>query len=160
MTINFELLDAAIEDAATGAHGYVHYQGDWLSVPADAPSDRKHECGTALCLAGFIGVRAGAKIPAPKWSSHVGEWFFPVWTVDPETGEYLDDAAWDDAVDIATFAEDKAGLTSPQAYALFRGDNALDEIRDMRDHLREHPEATYSELMIASGRHVEDDTDD
>ncbi|MFC3504473.1 hypothetical protein ACFOOK_26375 [Micromonospora krabiensis] len=142
-TINFDLLDAAIEDAANEAHGFKHRQGEWLDVVDPfADMDEPTACGTAMCLAGFAAVRAGAEIPKPQWNSACQEWEMPYWDLDPETGR-LDE----DGVTVARFARERLGLDEDQADALFSGSNTLPDLRAMRDHLREYPDATYGDLM-------------
>lgn len=150
MTVNFELLDAAIEDAANGRDGIVHNQGDWISPADDTGSDANHPCGTAVCLAGFIGLRAGATMPKPQFvkldedDDGDGFWEFPWWSVNPDTGRYEDGP---ESVEISVFARDRAGLSRSQANAMFYGGNSLENIRAMRDYLRDHADAKFDELI-------------
>ncbi|MFY1620068.1 hypothetical protein [Micromonospora sp. WMMD736] len=140
-TINFDLLDAGIEDAATGAHGYEHDQSNWVAVvsPHEEPD---HPCGTAMCLAGFVAIRAGAEVPKPIYDYFMGAWDIPYWDVNPETGQ-LDSRH---GVHVATFARKRLGISDDQADALFAGSNTLRVLRAMRDYLRDNPDATYAEL--------------
>lgn len=141
MTIDFELLDDAVRDAETDANGIVHNQATWISA-AEYDPETDEPCGTAMCLAGRIGLLAGAKLPPSPDR---------VWFVNPVTGE-SEWVNWDprhQRVHIATFARRRAGLTEGQADALFEGSNTLPEIRAMVDHLRDYPESGYVELHQA-----------
>jgi hypothetical protein len=145
MSIDFELLDAAIEDAAHPTSGVSHQQTDWLAPTRG--TERAEQCGTAMCLAGFAAVRCGAKPPAPQ-RYFGGLWEFPDWRVNAETGEYSRRGG----IHVAEFAATRLGLSEGQTTALFSGGNTLDEIRAMRDHLREHPDAGFEALFDAAGR--------
>jgi hypothetical protein len=148
MTINFALLDGALADAAKEAGGVQHYQGDWICFTDGkdvVESDTAPTCGTAMCLAGFIAVRAGAKQPAPVHAAGGGHWYFPDWDLDPETGEYDQDGT-----PVSEFAQERAGLTFTQACALWDGANTLADLRVMVTHLREHPDTTSLGLHRAA----------
>lgn len=146
MTIDFALLDTAIEDAATGAGGYWHNQVEWL---APAPGHTLDQCGTAMCLAGFIAVRTGSVPPAPTRRGTA--WIFPAWRVDPTTGTY----DFNGGMRVSEYAAREVGLDRAQAIALFAADNTLDDIRLMRDHLRINPDADTSDLIDAKGMTID-----
>lgn len=136
MSINFELLDAAIEDAATEANGIKHRQAAWYTPGNES-------CGTGCCLAGFIALRTGAKLPTG--------WLQRDWSVDMETGEVVDryysEAGDGRVLHVSLFAEQKAGLSNDQAMLLFDEANTLDEIRLVVAYLREHPDAYELDLF-------------
>lgn len=145
MTIDFDLLDAAIEDAANEANGYKHNQGNWVSVVLSY-EDTESACGTAMCLAGFAAMRAGAEVPQPQLYGF-GGWYMPDWTVNTETGKLVSPLDFvSPSAHVSDFARDRLGLTGGQANALFDGTNTIDDLRAMRDHLRENPDAGHDEL--------------
>lgn len=147
MYINFELLDAAIRDASTGAHGYRHNQGKWLGVVKHNPEDGE-SCGTAMCLAGFAAVLAGAEPPMPATNTF-GYYYYPQWYVNRDTGKLSDPPI---GVHVSSFAQGRLGLSDGQAKALFAWDNDLAEILAMRDALRLHPDADFDHLVDARNR--------
>ena len=136
MSINFDLLDAAIEDAATEANGIKHRQAAWYTPGTES-------CGTGCCLAGFIALRSGAKLPVGYLKKD--------WSVDTETGEVIDDdysGVGDGRVlHVSLFAEQKAGLRNDQASVLFDETNTLEEIRLAVAYLRENPDARELEVF-------------
>lgn len=142
--IDFDLLDAAIEDAARENSVIAHDQSVWLGVPDG--TEHADVCGTAMCLAGFIAVRAGAAVP-PAQRAEDGEWDYPDWAVDEATGAYTPGA-----MHVSEFAEKRAGLSEGQADALFSGGNTLDQLRQMIAYLREHPDAVTVDLFDATDR--------
>jgi hypothetical protein len=148
--INFDLLDAAIEDAAAGANGYAYDQSEYVT-PVNRHAESAQACGTALCLAGFAAVRAGAEVPTPY--QHAGVWWSPPWYVDPETGELDHELDADNSVHVAVFAQQHLGLSLGQAQALFWAENTLADICRMRDHLRREPNARY-EVLREHSRHA------
>lgn len=151
MTINFALLDQSIVDAAKQANGFQHYQGDWVSA-VNPEADTEGACGTALCLAGFAAVRAGAEIPKPT-RDYRGVWYFSPWRLDLTTGKLVEAEAG--GKHVSEFASDRLGLTLGQAEALFASSNTLDELYAMRDHLRENPDADNDELCAVRDGYFE-----
>ncbi|MFC3504472.1 hypothetical protein ACFOOK_26370 [Micromonospora krabiensis] len=149
-TINFDLLDAAIEDAANEDGDFQHYQGEWATV-MNPQAGSAELCETGLCLAGFAAVREGATVPKPRRYSNESFWWIPRWWVDEETGQTVTDGEdLDGTVHVSEFARQRLGLAEWQSKALFSSSNTLDDLRRMRDHLREHPNATYTDLIALS----------
>lgn len=143
MTIDFDLFDAAIEDAATEANGYKHQQANWASV-VNLYADDESSCGTAMCLAGFAAVRCGAEVPRPALDPN-GFWYVPNWWVNAATGA-LSDEDDPEAVHVSNFARIRLGLDWGQADELFSAANTLDQIRGLRNHLAKHPDAGRHQL--------------
>ncbi|MFY1620067.1 hypothetical protein [Micromonospora sp. WMMD736] len=147
MTINFDLLDAAIEDAANEDGDFLHHQGEWATV-MNPQAGSAELCETGLCLAGFAAVRAGATVPKPRRYPSENFWWIPRWWVEEETGQTVTDGEdLDGAVHVSEFARRRLGLREWQSKALFKSSNTLDDLRAMRDHLREHPDANYTDLI-------------
>lgn len=146
-TINFELLDAGINDAATQAGGYQHRQDNYATPIRNGAE----VCGTGLCLAGFIGVRLGAQLP-PLLHEWDGTPYYDEWTVNPHTGEYDQNG-----VHIADFAANNLGVNHEQAEALFFGENSLDGLRRMRSILALSPTADFDDLVDGAADGDDDD---
>lgn len=143
MTIDFDLLERAVDDAATGVGGVQHQQMDWIAPLVGM--ERAPECNTGMCLAGFMATRAGAEQPVPHiCECGCGEWEFPLWYLDGQTGKLRKASAG--GIHISQFAMERAGLAFDQADALFRGSNTITQIRAMVNHLREHPDASGGDL--------------
>jgi hypothetical protein len=138
--INFDVLEGAYADAKNEAHGFTHNQGDYAAVVDGDSAPTPDLCKTGLCLAGFIGVRAGAKLPPiidhPSYRGGRRYWHHKAWFVNPDTGEYDENGEH-----ISAFAARQAGLSYSQSDALFGGGNTLEDIREMIDQLRVDPTA-------------------
>ena len=120
-TVNIPLLRKAVEwaeaEAARPRQESRWFQGSYVwdaesrSIALGVPAT---ECGTAYCIAGYVGVLQDSAFNDSQWR------------IDDVTGVYTH---------VAEVAQEALGITSAQADDLFKGDNSIKRVRQVAEQI-------------------------
>lgn len=123
--VNIPLLRKGVEwveaqAALDWSEGREWYQGLWVTPRNQVPQlqDDPEACGTAYCLAGYVGQ-----------------------LVDPrfKTSGWVEDETTSDDVHVSQFAQEALGITDYQAMMLFSASNSAERIRQVAEKIAGEP---------------------
>lgn len=154
--LNVELLDEIM--SFIKAHPQTWLQQSWYGyVDRDTNEERffydietieeLNQCGTSFCFAGHVALREGFPAPPVPVSTDGSEADDEEWMRTVKSND-----EWPDYESVESFAQKRLGISSGQAYALFAGDNTMEDLEKMVASLKNNPSATEHELLRMAER--------